>query len=391
MESSEIGSAPSKYKKVTSLTKVKTICGMVHQSITDSYSELIRTTVESYQHGCAQPIQITPETSGDSFGQRLQALTETRLPPTDKFIMRGNARNQGVIATRQGNLMAAEQAFAVARAPLKFSKLSPEGSLLYKSFLEQAEAYLDYRRGDFDQARNRTSEAMAIDVVLEEEYGYEILLLHRIHLAHNLVRIDAQCTCLDCAIKLAFQILSYLEGISEVLPIPGPWGRERVARQPPELVAEMFAKITDEIALILAGKKRPLVRDLLVSASAHMLLKANSHRHCHPRAYTWLLVKQAFVSNDVASFLKRASHFLSEGRSDTPLLWYATVVDLVALCDELDLPDSELVRQEIAKEAANWEYLPQKFFPLLGVCPKIEGIQESDTLSNPKSEKVLST
>ncbi|OUL29771.1 hypothetical protein BV378_05125 [Nostoc sp. RF31YmG] len=363
---------------------------MLRQSITNTDIELIRITVENYRRGCAKPIQVTPETSGDTFGQRLQALTETRLPPTEKFVIGGNARNQGLIATRQGNLMAAEQAFAMARAPLKLSKLSPESSLLYQSFLEQAEAYLDYRRGNFEQARNRTSEAMAIDVVLEEEYGYDILLLHRIYLAHNLIRIDAQCKYFDSAIELAFQILSYLEGISEVLPLPGPWGRERVARQSPELVAGMFVEITNEIALILVGKDRSLVRDLLVSASAHLLLKANTHDHCHPRAYTWLLVKQAFASNDVATFLKRASHFFSEGRADIPLLWYATVIDLVTLCDELAVSDSELFRQEVAREAGSWKNLPQKFSSIL-VCPKIEETQESDTLTNSKPGKALST
>lgn len=96
--------------------------------------------------------------------------------------------------------MTAERAFAAARAPLQLSKLSPEGSLLYKSFLEQAEAYLDYRRGDFDQARNRTSEALAIDAVLEEDYGYEILIINRIQLVHNFARIDARCMCFERAI-----------------------------------------------------------------------------------------------------------------------------------------------------------------------------------------------
>ena len=176
--------------------------------------------------------------------------------------------------------------------------------------------------------------------------------------------------CFDRAIELASQILSYLEGASEVLPIPGPWGCERVARQFPEIVAAMFAQVTSEVALILAGKKRQLAHDLFAVASANMQLQANGSCHCHPRAHAWFLVKEAFVGNDVATFLERASHFLAEGRADTPLLWYATVIDLVALCDELELPDSKLLKWEIARDAVTWEYLPQPFFPLLGVQPK---------------------
>ncbi|WP_375515784.1 hypothetical protein [uncultured Nostoc sp.] len=77
--------------------------------------------------------------------------------------------------------------------------------------------------------------------------------------------------------------------------------------------------------------------------------------------------------------------------TDSPLLWYATVIDLVALCNELDLPDSKLVEQEVAKKAATWEYLPRKFYYLLCNSVNTEVIQQSDTFNNPKPEKVLST
>lgn len=346
--------------------------------MSDSYGELIWTTLEHYRQGCAKPIQIPPESSGKYLeyllGYKLQTLMKSRLSLTDQLLMgrSANARSQGLIAARRGQLVTAKQLFAKARAPLQSGKLSPEGSLLHKSFLEPAEAYLDYRCGDFDRARMRISEALAIDVVLEEEYGYEILFIHRLHLVHNLVRIEARCICFDRAIELACQLLSYLKGASEVLPLPVPWGSERVARLPPELVAVIFAQVTNEVALILAGKNRQLARDLFAVVVRHMQLQADGNCHPYPRAHVWFLVKQAFVSNDVATFLEIASHFLAEGRADTPLLWYATVIDLVALCDDLDLPDSELVRREVAKEAVTWEYFPQKFFPLLSVYPKTE-------------------
>lgn len=345
---------------------------MLYHSITHSYSKLLQTTQEHYRRGCTKSIQVTPEISGGSFNHKLQTFTENCLPLIDQLLIHrfGNARIRGFIAARRGDFMVAEQFFVAARALLQLDKLSPEGALLYKSFLEQAEAYLDYRRGDFDQARSRTFEALAIDMVLEEEYGYEVLFLHRIQLVHNLVRINARCMRLDSAIELACQILSYLEGALEVLPIPGLWGYERVARQLPELVAAMFAQVTSEVALILAGKNPQVVRNLFAVASTNLELQTNSNCCCHPRAYAWLLVKQAFTNKDIALFLERASQLLSEGRADTPLLWYTTVIDLIALCDELDFPDSELFRQEVGRDAATWEYLPQKFSYLLGIHSK---------------------
>ena len=342
--------------------------------MSDAYSEAIRTTLEHYRQGCAKPIQITPDSSDYLLSHKLQTLMKSRLSLTDQLLMRrsANARFQGMIAARRGQLVPAERLFAKARAPLESDTLSPEGSLLQKSFQEPAEAYLDYRSGDFDRARTRLSKALAIDVILEEEYGYEILFIHRIHLVHNLVRIEAGCMCFERAIELACQLLGYLEGASEVLSIPGAWGSERVARLSPELIATMFVQVSDEVALILAGKKLQVARDLFAVAVCHMQLQANGNCHPYARTHAWFLVKQAFVNHDVATFLERASHFLAEGRADTPLLWYATVSDLVALCNEFNLPDSELVRREVAREAVTWEYLPQKFFPLLGVRPKTE-------------------
>ncbi|MEH1840693.1 MAG: hypothetical protein V7L20_18530 [Nostoc sp.] len=342
-------------------------------SAANLYSELFKTTLEHCQRGYAKPIKTTTDSANKLVEEQLLRLITTRLPLTDQKLMGkfGNARFQGLNAVRQGNLMTAECAFAEARVPLQLNKLSLEGSLLYESLLEQSESYLDYRRGDFDKARNRIFKAIANDVVLESQYGYDILFLHRIHLAHNLVRIDAQRTCFENALELACQILSYLEGVSEVLPISGIWGYERVARQSPELVAIMFAEVTSEIAIILAGQNRQLARHLFAVTFAHLHLQTNHNRHCHLQACVWLLIKQAFVNNDFATFLERASDFLAFGRADTPLLWYATVIDLITLWDELALPDSELIRLEVAN-MATWEKLPQKFSSLLCVCTNTE-------------------
>ena len=344
------------------------------ESAANFYSELLQTTLEHCRRGYAKPLKTTTDGANKLVEKQLLTLITTRLLLTDQNLMGkfGNARFRGLNAARQGDLMAADCAFAEARVPLQLNKLSLEGSLLYESLLEQSESYLDYRRGDFEKARNRIFKAIANDIVLESEYGYEILFLHRIHLVHNLVRIDAQRRCFESALELACQILSYLEGVSEVLPIPGIWGYERVARQSPELVAVMFAEVTNEIAIILAGQKRQLARHLFAVTFAQMHLQTNDNRHCHPQAYIWLFIKQAFVNNDFTTFLERASDFLAFGRADTPLLWYATVIDLITLWDELALPDSELVRLEVASNMATWEKLPQKFSSLLCVCANTE-------------------
>jgi hypothetical protein len=308
----------------------------------DVYNDLLETTLKNYRLGRTKPIQFVLEKYGDFFTHRLYLLMKSRLPQEDRVIMQqaASARENAVMAVRRGELVMAEHLFAEARAPLESNSLSPEGSLLHRSFLEQAEAYLDYCNGDFDRVYTRTSVALAIDVVLEKEYGYEILHIHRIQLLHNLVRTEARSMCCDRAIELAAQLLAYLEGSLEVLPFPGFWGFEYVVRQPKEVVAATFAQITSEVAVILAGNPPQLASSLLAVVRHHIQFQAYGSHHGHPRAYAWFLLKEAFVGNDIAAFLERAPHFLAEGPGDTPLLWYATVIDLVAL-----LPSQGRIRQ----------------------------------------------
>ncbi|MFK0730076.1 MAG: hypothetical protein HEQ35_29440 [Gloeotrichia echinulata IR180] len=334
---------------------------------TELCSKLLQTTLDSYRQGCAKSSKITPDISQNLAEQKLQTLIQSRLSTTDRQIITkfAYARIQGLNAVRQGDLIEAERAFKQARIPLETNKLSHEGSLLYKSLLEQSQSYLDYRQGDFDQARDRVLEAIKNDVVLEEEYGYEILFLHRIHLVHNLVRIEARNMSFKDAIKLACNILKYLQGASDNLPIPVSWGSERVTRQSPEHIAAMFGAITSEVAIILAGQKPQIAHELYAIISNDIQLETNNKSYCYRSAFSWLVVKQAFINGDFTSFLKLASDFLALGPAEIPLLWYAIIIDLLTVSDELNVPESNIIREEIEKQATTWKNLPQKFSHLL--------------------------
>jgi hypothetical protein len=336
-----------------------------------SYSELIRTALEHYQQGARKPKQPTSLDPGHKIKRRAEMIFQSRLSLADQLVMSGftSAINQGLAAARQGQFLMAEQFFVQAREPLLSDKLSTEGHLICKSFQEAAEAYLDYRRGDFSHARAHMLEALATDIILEEEYGYDKFITHshRLEFAINLVRIDARWMRFERAVDLADSLLGYLEGGLEVLPLPGSWSRKLVELLPPELSTAHFVTIASEVAPILADKNRQVAGDLFTIAARHTKLKTNSNCHYHPGVHAWFLVKEAFLSNEVVTFLERVSHFLSEGRADTPVLWYATVVDLLALCNQLDLPVSKLVRQAIVQDAVTWENIPQSLLCLLDV------------------------
>lgn len=333
----------------------------------NTYSDLLEAALKSYRIGCTKPIQFVLKQYGDFFTHGLYLRMMCRLSQEEHSIIQQAAsiRETAVMAIRCGEFGRAEQLFAETRALLESNLLSPEASLLHQSFLEQAEAYLDYRKGDFDQVYNRTSVALAIDAVLEKEYGYEMMHIHRIQLLHNLVRTEARRMRYARAIELAAQLLAYLEGALESLPFPGVWGFEYVVSQPKELLAATFAQIASEIAVILAGKPPQLARELLTVVKHYIPSQSQKYHHGHPRAYDWFLLKDSFLENNIATFLERSSHFLAEGRTDAPLLWYAAVVDVVALCNDFGEPYSLLIKQEVATDATSWKLLPQLLSVLL--------------------------
>ena len=363
------------------------MCSMPYQPIINFNSEFIQNTLKNYRQGRIKPIEPPISDSFALFYNDWQTFIKSQLSPTEQLLFNRleKIRIKGLNAARLGELIKAEQHFKTARTKLKLDKLSTPSSLLLKSALDKSEAYLDYRLGDFDKARNRTFKSLEIYVFLEKEYGYEILFLRRLQLLCNLVQLEAECMRYEYAIKLASQLLSYLERRLEVLPFPGNWGQERVVRQSSKLMAATFTLVTCEIAKILVGKNHQLTKELFAIVCFNLQLQANNNCYCHPHSYSWLLVKQAFVNKDIPKFLELAANFLVKGRADAPLLWYATIIDLVILCDELKLPESQSIEQEILKDSTNWEDCPQKFLRVLGINLSSQKISKPEVLNNIKA------
>jgi hypothetical protein len=143
-------------------------------------TELIRTALAHYQQGSSKPQQPRPLDPGHQIKRRAEMIFQARLPLTDMLVMNGftSEIHQGLAAARHGQFATADLFFEQARTPLLAGKLSTEGHLICKSFQAAAAAYLDYRRGDFKHARAHMLEALATDIMLEEEYGYDLFITH---------------------------------------------------------------------------------------------------------------------------------------------------------------------------------------------------------------------
>jgi hypothetical protein len=325
---------------------------------------LLQSTLDSFWKGCRY------ESTSNSFNSsienilnyKLQVRVQQRLSLTDQLILNWlkDICSQGLSLARCEKFIVTEQLFKEAQILLESRKLSLEGSLLYRSIQAPAEAYLEYRRGDPDKARDLIFKALASDEVLEDKYGYEFQFIHRLHLARNLLRVQTDSRYFSKGIELAKQLLRYFQGTSDTLPIPGSWEHERLIRQSPRFVVDAISiQIVDEIAQVLAGSEE--LTSILFS-DIHLGLTSS---YCHLGVIAWLHIKQSFINNDVEAFLKRTSQFLLSGRGNTPILWYATIIDLLILLKEVYPSESRLIRQEITYESLKWNDLPRKFSVLM--------------------------
>lgn len=338
--------------------------------MTTSYNELIQVALKNYRQGLQQPKQIRLKNPGDSIKQKAHEIIKSRLSLKEQLVMSQFtiALNQGLAAARNNQFISAEKFFAELHRHLSSKTLSTEGNLICQSFQEAAEAYFDYRQHNFEDAQKHTLKALDIDILLEEDYGYDksVIHAHRLEMVINLTRIHFRAMNVEQAMELASCTLSYLQGILPVLPFPGEWSPELVALLPSELVKFHLETITREIALILVDKNCQANHELFKIAARYMLSENDRYCHDYSAIHAWFVVKEAFLKKDIVAFLERASQFLIEGYTSNTQLWYAVVVDLVILCDELTFSDRHLVKQEIANDAIEWQDCPEIFRSSIG-------------------------
>lgn len=326
----------------------------------NSLSTLLNNVLESYLIGIKKPVQAKPTVSGERFRDHVYELIETHLPLNEQLHVSQcfEISEQGLLAARKGDLTVAESFLKGAELFLHTKQLSRESFLLGVSFFEAAAAYFNYRCKNFDAATTCVHKALSNDLILEEEYGYAILHLHRIQLVHNLMRIDIRRAFIKEALGTGFLLLDYMEGKSATLPALTFWDSSRLLSLPSELVNTMFLQITVEIALVLAGNETLSTQDLFAGAQSHTRPGIADSCLLSPQSHAWLRAKQALIIDDLDSFFEVTAKSLSDGPGNASWLWHAFIADLISLCQQLDLPEAHLIRRNIAKDARSWKGIP---------------------------------
>lgn len=257
-----------------------------------------------------------------------------------------NARSRGLIAARKKELLVSAKYMAHAWTLLDTDLLSQEGRLLYLSSMEQGVAFLDCRRGNFEQARQRIIASLFIDQELEDHYGYNHLIMHRVQQAHNLARIDSYDHQVQRAMGITIEILSYLDGKTDSLSLPSVWGYDRIRYQSHSAIAMMFLQVSSEIALIMAGISHQDAKELF-TYSFEELTFSDNQQCCYSCVYDWLLTKKAYSQGDFNAFLSRSAILISQRYIGMDLLFQSTFIDIINVCNQLGTLTASRLKWEI--------------------------------------------
>lgn len=242
-----------------------------------------------------------------------QALTRLR-----------EVRERALALGRAGEQVQADGTMKAARFLLSASAFSPLGRAAADTLQQAAESYLSYRRGDFADAGARMTLAIEATNRLGDAWGESRFTTgRRIHLLHNLMRVEARRGAWREAMTLGGGILAHIAGSATgphlpALDRPGP------ALEP--LVATGFFNVVAATAAeVLAAVPDAEAKELLAPLAGMVHAPGLTDSY----GWGWIVLKSAALADDPRPFLVGAAPFLRAGRGRAPVLWYAVALDVL--------------------------------------------------------------
>ena len=211
---------------------------------------------------------------------------------------------------------------------------------------------------------------MFADELLEQTYGYAHLHIHRIHLANNLVKLEACAGRLDAALSLAADVLQYVAGEVGTIDAPTRWGSAWTSALCEDAQRYLAIQTTREIGCALAG-----LGDAGTLALWQQSIAPLQQAPCHPsragNLAEWYQLKGLYLASafqtraTAPTYLEHAALYLAQGPRGDALCWQLVALDVLLACENSEHPDSCLLRQQIIDALDRAPVLPRHLRNLL--------------------------
>lgn len=269
----------------------------------------------------------------DVFNERLTEMVAALLRECDRqaLILIQSEGSRGLIAARSRNVELAQHHFAAAQRLLETLPRSDEAHLCAESFVCAQQAYFVYTQNRYEEAMTLIERSFANDRLLELQYGLDILLMHRIQLLNNLMRIEARRNNWREALTLGAALLRYLEAPRDGVlgSLPPPWHQawsDTLDHIPVELVRASHAQIAREEVQVFhrADTECKATYEFLDALSLNTPELTN-------QIEGWINFQIVRLNPDRGDYFSAATSVLRRGRMPSEPLWLSVANDVTRM------------------------------------------------------------
>lgn len=235
-------------------------------------------------------------------------------------------RERALAEARRGDLAAATTSVRLAGFLLSLHRLSPQADAYARSLHQAAHSYVAFRQGDVQDARASMIAAIRwTDRLGEWWIASEFIAGRRIHLAHNLMKVEVAQGASDDAMQLGTQLVASVG--AGALPGPTPHARATTAPLDRTIAEHQFNLVMETVAELVAALPADLARAYVASLGAHLSGVPPAWR-----GWKWHAMKTGAPTHEPHHVLAAAIPFLRDGRQGGAVLWYGASLDAAGAC-----------------------------------------------------------
>jgi hypothetical protein len=293
------------------------------EQLTDAFGSSLTDTVPY------RPVEREPNGSFEW----LTFVDEIRFGKARKF------QKAALRTAKKENLPLARQLVRRADDLLDEGQMSEDGYAVAYHFFLSVRAYVAYRDGDIDSARRDMRRSLELLNGLRNRGRCLDLDARRVHLARNMLRLDARGGRPRKATAAVFGLFRYLTGEYEAWPYDDLVCRVRGEPMCDMERRMMFDQVGRELALVLIHNDDAVRRDVISNGLRHArdaegARPANSPLPNHIAiTRQWLNAMDARLHDDPSRFFHEAAKTFRLGRI-APSLWFSLAREVVVACDE---------------------------------------------------------
>lgn len=301
----------------------------------------------------------------DSSALLLDTLLQPHLTPAENAFVRlhHDVVDSAFRSARQGDLVRAKDCLLAASIASTRGAPSERSTQALCAFIQSALAYISYKSGRHGEAAPQLQIAMSIDHRLVSEHGLLYFHCHRLHLAHNLLRVWlAEGRALD-AEALADRAIQYLLSRRQRV-LPG---------FPRDLPRDLScAAIHGHMLRLFAGELAFCLLECDTGTDKSFCEQLDTFR-TPPRACSdaivrwWILSKRAHLSGRRLQAARWRGKVLLATKGRESHLWYAALAEACEAWRQFGDPDLPELLETVQVRLSSFQSLSDRFKRRLGV------------------------